>query len=149
MHPVNVTITACASLSVSDGLWALPSELQSAVKCKTRFGLSRTKPTEAAPRKGCSCSSESKASVYHLKGKVFRSLNDPYVHIFMESITTIKVWNPSAQIPDKHFLYAFMAELLNCQRLRAKNRIIPQDDTPCYYCYRLLHVFTTFLTFPI
>lgn len=42
------------------------------------------------------------------------------------------------------------AKLLNCHRLRAKNKIIPQDDTPCYHCYRLLQMFTTFffLHFP-
>lgn len=38
---------------------------------------------------------------------------------------------------------------LNRHRLRTKNRIIPQHGTPHYHCYRLMQMFTTFLTFPI
>lgn len=38
---------------------------------------------------------------------------------------------------------------LNRHRLRTKNRIIPRRGTPRYHCYRLVQMFTTFLTFPI
>lgn len=57
--------------------------------------------------------------------------------------------NPLAEIPNMQILYIIIPELLNSIRLKAKNRLIPQDDTPCYHCYRLVQTFITFLTFPI
>lgn len=66
------------------------------------------------------------------------------VHNFMEGITEKKPQSPSAEIPDIHILSIFTAAL-NCFRLRAKNKVIPQDDTPCYHWCRLVQMFTTFL----